>query len=279
MKNAVKSYTFLTLVFIALYIAAGMLGGIAYEVVCAAAFAVPVALGYALSQRLKREREELAGVAEREPTLFGISAEGIGATFAMLAPFVAVVFLISYLTSLLLGALGFAGNTVADAPLHEMLLVHALVPAVLEEMMFRYLPMKLIAPYSRRWCVVLSALYFALIHMNLFQIPYALFAGVVFVVIDLAYESVLPSLILHFLNNAVSVLWIKWSADAGFALWYVIIMAALAMLSLIPLLLRRREYLSRLRYAFSEGEILRERTAPMMLTAFCLIMAAFNLFA
>ena len=109
-----------------------------------------------------------------------------------------------------------------------MLIIHALLPSFLEEMLFRYLPMKLIAPYSRRLCILLSSAYFALIHFNLFQIPYALLAGLVFITVDLWADSVLPSFILHLLNNVISVLWIKYSASWEFATWYTVILVSLS---------------------------------------------------
>ena len=277
MKNAVKLFTYLTLAFMLLYSVSAMASGWVGIVLEVLAFALPVAFGYAASRRLKSEREELRGVAERESTLVTVSGGDAVGVLALTAPVIAIIFLISYLTSLLLGALGLVGSTVEDAPLFEMLVMHALMPAILEEAMFRYLPMKLIAPYSRRWCAVLSAIYFALIHGSLFQLPYALAAGFIFIIIDLAADSVLPSVALHLLNNAVSVLWIKYSSDAGFAAWYVGAMAALALLSLIPVLINRRKYLARLRSALDAGENLTERAAPTVLVVFLLIMTAINL--
>ena len=179
MNNAVKVYTFLTIAFILLCSASGMLPepfNIIFEII---SYGSLVFCGYLASRKFKREREERAGVAESEATLFGIRADRLGGIAPLIMPTLGVIFLISYLASLLLGLLGLTGATVEDAPLFEMILLHAVLPAVLEEMLFRYLPMKLIAPYSKRLCVVISSAYFALIHMSLFQLPYALLAGVV----------------------------------------------------------------------------------------------------
>lgn len=277
MKNAVKLFTYFTLVFIILHLASALFSGVIATLVRVVAFALPAFAGYTASRRLKKEREEIAGVAERESTLLSLDGGSAAKLLTLLFPVIAIVFLISYLTSLLLGAIGADSTGVEDAPLIEMLLLHALMPAVLEELTFRYMPMKLLAPYSRRWCVILSSLYFALIHMNAFQLPYALAAGFIFIVVDIACDSIWPSFLLHFLNNAVSVLWIKYSGDPGFALWFVITLVALALLSLIPIVIRRKSYLADLKAALEDGEPLTERSAPMILVFLCLAMTVINL--
>lgn len=276
MKNAVKVFTFLVLIFILLYsFSASMSGvfGIAFEIF---AFGAPVAVGYAFSRRYKREREEVAGVAEPESTLFGLSGRAALGLMPLIIPLISIVFLVAYLTSLVLGALGLSGSTVEDAPLHEMILLHALVPSLLEEMLFRYLPMKLLAPYSRRWCVILSSLYFALIHMSIFQLPYALLAGAVFIAVDLACDSVWPSVILHFLNNTVSVLWIKYGADPGFAAVLIGTLIVGSIISLIPVFIKRKDYVGSFQFSLDSGTGNTELTSPMIFIAFTLIMSILN---
>lgn len=277
MKNAVKLFTYFTLVFIILHLTSALFSGVVAALVRVIAFALPAFAGYTASRRLKKEREEIAGVAERESTLLSLDKGSLIKLLTLIFPVIAIVFLISYLTSLLLGAIGAESAGVEDAPLIEMLLLHALMPAVLEELTFRYVPMKLLAPYSKRWCVILSSLYFALIHMNAFQLPYALAAGLIFIVVDIACDSVWPSFLLHLLNNSASVLWIKYSADTTFALWFVIVLVALALLSLIPIIIRRKSYLADLRGALDVGEPLTECSAPMILVFLCVAMTVINL--
>lgn len=279
MKNAVKVFTFLVILFLLLNSVAAMVGGVGALILKVLAALVPVCLGYAVSRRLKTEREESAGLAEREDTLLMPNMRAVVSPLPLLAPIIAVVFLISYLTSLLFGLFGMESAAVADAPLYEMLILHALLPAILEESVFRYLPMKLIAPYSRRWCAVLSAVYFALVHMSVLQLPYALAAGFAFVLLDLAYDSVWPSLILHLFNNAVSVLWIKYSPHGEFAKWFVITMVAAALLSIVGVYFKRKEYISGFRSALDEGENLGEYYSPMLLICFCTVMIFLNTFS
>ena len=77
----------------------------------------------------------------------------------------------------------------------------------------------------------------------------------------------------------MSVLWIKYSASALFSAWFVGVMAALALLSLIPVLIKRKKYSADLRGALDEGEGLQEYYAPMLLSGFCILMTMINLFA
>ena len=276
MNNAVKVYTFLAIAFILLCSVSGMLPAPFNLIFEITAYAVPVFVGYFASRKFKREREEIAGVAEAESTLIGIEPRRLSWIAPLVMPTLGLIFLISYLTSLLLGALGLVGSTVEDAPIAEMLLMHALVPSLLEEMLFRYLPMKLIAPYSRRLTVVISSAYFALIHMNLYQFPYAFIAGAIFILIDIWADSVLPSFILHLLNNTVSVLWIKYSASPLFATWFVVILVSLSLLSLVPIIIKRRDYLATLKFATDKGDTLTDRYAPMLFILFTSIMTILN---
>ena len=279
MKNAVKVFTFLVILFLLLNSVAAMIGGVGALILKVLAALVPVCLGYAVSRRLKTEREEAAGLAEREDTLLIPSVRAVISPLPLLAPIIAIIFLISYLTSLLFGLFGIESVGVADAPLYEMLILHALLPAILEESVFRYLPMKLIAPYSKRWCAVLSAVYFALVHMSVIQLPYALCAGFIFVIVDLAYDSIWPSFILHLFNNAVSVLWIKYSPRGEFAKWFVIVMVSAALVSLVGAYFKRKEYTSGFKSALDEGENLSEYYSPMLLICFCAVMIFLNTFS
>ena len=70
--------------------------------------------------------------------------------------------------------------------------------------------MKLLLPYSKRHTVIYSSLFFALIHCSFSQMPYAFIAGVIFMLVDVAFDSVWPSIILHFVNNSLSIVWMKY---------------------------------------------------------------------
>ena len=100
--------------------------------------------------------------------------------------------------------------------------------------------MKLLAIENVRVCVLISAILFALSHHSLFSVFYAFVAGVSFMLIDIISDSVIPSFIIHFLNNALSVLLTFYSGSAYLAPAVIGAVAALACGSLIYLFVIRK---------------------------------------
>lgn len=88
--------------------------------------------------------------------------------------------------------------------IRELALV-ALLPALFEELSHRGL---IYAGY--RECgwkfVLISALYFSLMHQNIVQTGYTFFAGVTMALAMYYTGSIFPGIFMHFLNNAVSVI-------------------------------------------------------------------------
>ena len=147
------------------------------------------------------------GPVENEPAFtFGFRGKAFAVTLPLFAPTIAVVMATAALTSLLLSVLGYNQSSTVEGNLLYCILANALMPAVFEELIFRYLPIKLLQPYSRKWCVIFSVIFFSAMHLDIFKIPYAAVAGLVFVLIDIYAGGVLPSVILHFLNNLLSLL-------------------------------------------------------------------------
>lgn len=279
MTEAVKIVTFINMIFVVFLILSGSVGGILGEIIYyCLAFALPVAIGIYASSKLKYKREQIAGVAEEPDRLLSLDAGTVRRLLPFIAPSVAIVFAISLVTSLLLSLVGVSAPAVENKDLLSMLVVHALTPAILEEAVFRYLPLKLLAPYSKRWCVFYSALCFALIHCNFSQIPYAFAAGVIFMLIDVAFDSVWPSVILHFVNNTASVVWMKY-CDGTAASWiFVSVLIGFVLISMPFIFAKRRENLALLRGALDKGEKAEYTYAPLLLAAICGYIAVANLF-
>lgn len=84
-------------------------------------------------------------------------------------------------------------------------LMYAILPAILEEILFRGIILKNLLPYSKSGAIIISALLFGITHMNPIQI---LFASVFGVILGVCYEytgSLLIPIIMHFINNSISV--------------------------------------------------------------------------
>lgn len=86
------------------------------------------------------------------------------------------------------------------------LILTALLPAVFEEFTHRGL---LFACYRDRGykVVLISALLFSLMHQNIRQTGYTFFDGIVLSLLVYYSGSIFPAMLVHFLNNAISVLW------------------------------------------------------------------------
>lgn len=277
MTEAVKLVTLIDIIFILLLVLSGSVSGFVGEIVYYVAFIVPIAIGFYSSRGLKIKREEIKGVSEPQETLTNFSHVKLLRTMPLIAPTVAVVFSVSLLTSLLLSLAGISGNTVKNENIAKMILVHAISPALFEEALFRYIPMKLLLPYSKRWCIIYSALCFSLIHCSFAAMPYAFIAGAVFMAVDIALDSVWPSVILHLLNNLASVIWIKYCSTLTASLIFISVILVLAAISVVFIFIRKKEYHELFCHTFDRGEGFAYSYAPALLAVISCCIAAMSL--
>lgn len=226
--------------FLVLLFLSGSLDGLWSRAVYYFAFILPLAIALlAVGREVLPKREQL-----------GFSYEKLRLTLPCILPSAAIVALASFLTSLIIQAISGKTQTVdVGDSFFIALITHALVPAVLEEIVFRYLPMRLLAPHSKRGAVIVSAMMFALIHHSLYSTPYAFIAGLIFMTIDIATDSIYPSMIIHFLNNVLSLIIIF-----GMPIPLAIILICLLALSLFFVARGRRKYGEMLKLAFEKGE-------------------------
>lgn len=82
----------------------------------------------------------------------------------------------------------------------------SIIPALVEEFTFRGIVLGKLRKYGDTFALFLSALLFGLIHGNLQQIPFAFICGLGFGFITIKSNSLTPAIIVHFMNNFVSVL-------------------------------------------------------------------------
>ena len=277
MTESVKLVTFINIVFVVLLMVAVSMSGFIGEMVYYLAFVAPITIGFYGAKELQTKREEQAGLAEAADTLLSFDKQRMLKTLPLIAPFVTVVFLVSALTSLLLSLFGVASAPIVEEGIVKMLLTHAVAPALFEEALFRYIPMKLLLPYSRRWCVIYSSVCFALIHCSFSQMPYAFVAGIAFMVVDVALGSVWPSVILHVANNSASVIASKYCHQPTDMLLFVGVLLALCALSLAFVLKDRESYKDMLSGSFDRGESFKVSYAPFALAVICCCIAAMNI--
>ncbi len=206
-----------------------------------------------------------------------IDADGIRLSWPLVFPTISLTILLSYLTSLLIFAITGQTNNVDLGDSYILALItHALAPAIFEEALFRYVPMRLLAPYSKRGAIFISAFFFALVHHDLFSIPYAFVCGIIFMAVDLATDSVIPSVVIHLINNALSVSMIFAPNDLVVIVIFVLL-AVLTIASAIAIYRRRDSYRSALIMLNEKGEGARFTVGMLLFALLTLTIAVVNL--
>ncbi len=86
-----------------------------------------------------------------------------------------------------------------------ILLAYVLLPAFLEELVFRSILIHEYASYGGFFAITVSALSFAMLHFSFAGFAEYFLAGVIFACVTFVCGSVLPAMLLHLLNNALTV--------------------------------------------------------------------------
>ena len=267
MQKRADLLTYVCILFMILLFVSGIFDGAVSNLLYVVAFAVPIFLGLHFGDDRENGTDYLR-----------ISRKNIAFVLPTVIPLVAIIFLLSYLSSLLIFVT--LGET-STVDIGDNILIavfrHAIIPAFFEEALFRYLPLRMMGRSSPRTALILSSLYFAMAHHSFFSIPYAFVAGFAFMMLDLATDSVLPSLALHIFNNLISILWILYSDDAVFVTVFLIILVSLTLLSLLYVFIRRKEYGQRLAPVFFRGEEYKITATPLFLILPAILLAVAEL--
>ncbi len=80
----------------------------------------------------------------------------------------------------------------------------AVIPAVVEELLFRWTVCRSLKTYGRGTAIFVSALLFSLMHTNAEQLLYTFVAGVMLAWIYVETENIIFPILLHFINNGLS---------------------------------------------------------------------------
>lgn len=139
-----------------------------------------------------------------------ISSVSPGTVLKTLVMTVLLMPLVAFINSLSSAVAGNSVDTtleliVTENPLWLNLIILALLPAVVEEFIFRGL---ILNGYKKRnplIAITLSSVLFGLIHMNINQFSYAFVIGFVFGLLAYATGSLLPTILAHFVINGTSI--------------------------------------------------------------------------
>lgn len=117
---------------------------------------------------------------------------------------------IALLLNALAGVLSNAGADSAEDvntyPILMAIVVYAVVPAVVEEFVFRGVILGAYSKVDVRAGIMISSLFFALLHFSLGSVLYGFFFGLLFAVVRIVTDNLVYTMIMHLLFNTINVL-------------------------------------------------------------------------
>ena len=115
------------------------------------------------------------------------------------------------LIALIMNSIGFqntAMESIAESHATSFLaglIATALIPTLFEESLFRGYFLAQQDKYGVKRAVILNALFFAFIHLNMLQLPYTFLMGIIIALLVYYTRSILAGMLFHFLINGISV--------------------------------------------------------------------------
>lgn len=119
---------------------------------------------------------------------------------------------VSYINQIILLLFKFNFPTGAEEPTGTVWLFlfaifnTAILPGICEEFLHRGIILKGLKNTMReKYAIIISAILFGLMHANIRQTLYTFVGGIIFAILAVKTRSIYPSMIMHFINNAISV--------------------------------------------------------------------------
>lgn len=82
----------------------------------------------------------------------------------------------------------------------------SILPAIFEELLFRGAMLKILKKYGNVVAIIITSFCFGLMHQNITQGVFAFFMGIILSFITLKTGSIVPAMIIHFINNFTAVI-------------------------------------------------------------------------
>ena len=147
-----------------------------------------------------------------------------------------IALFLNYFAGILSSAGADSAEDVNTYPLILSLVVFAVVPAVVEEFVFRGVILGAYSKVDVKAGIVISSLFFALLHFSFGSVMYGFFFGLLFAVIRLSTGNLVYTIIMHCLFNTINVLMSYMRLDEIPAV-VVFIVFAVALLGFITLVM------------------------------------------
>ncbi len=117
-----------------------------------------------------------------------------------------------------------------------------IVPAVLEEVLFRGFVLRSLQIKGNSFAIIVSGLLFAVFHMNPAQTLYQLVVGCFYSLIAVKSRSIIPTIIMHFLNNFVIVVAYYFIPVLFKSYWFVSVIAMALFVAVVVWLFVRDKF-------------------------------------
>jgi len=122
----------------------------------------------------------------------------------------------------------------------------AVLPSIVEELMFRGLILHSLMPFGKGIAVFASSLLFSLFHLNPAQTVYQFFFGVVLALVYLRTKNMLYPMLLHFVNNFTVITYtyitqgmkvcIRFDWQYVLTMWMLVVIGTVIAISLVKIL-------------------------------------------
>lgn len=133
---------------------------------------------------------------------FGLACIGIGMMTGVYADFTAYSLLFN------LNSIGLYPHIPTDFPYDNntasiiMYIIHiSIIPPLVEEFAYRGIVLGSLRQYGDGFAILVSSVLFGLMHVNFLQTPCTFIAGLILGFLTVRLNSILPAIIIHFLNN------------------------------------------------------------------------------
>ncbi len=135
-----------------------------------------------------------------------VSMANMGLSVAILLAMQPFLMVMSGLSQLVFGnALEGLAEEILRYPLWASAYMIAVMPAICEEMLFRGVVLHGYRNHSMKTAIIMNGVLFGLFHLNGHQFVYTFFIGVALALVTWVTGSILPAMVMHFLNNYFSV--------------------------------------------------------------------------
>lgn len=220
-----------------------------YGVGYALSFLLPAGFFYLISKGKPKERIYFNASLPRKTPLYIF----VGLSAILAAAYLNSILLEPFAYSSFMDDLIPSAEQTANYEIVLMVFTSAVVPAFVEELLFRGVVLTNLLPYGRTTAVIGSALLFGAMHQNAGQFFYATVAGLVLGYIYVKTRSIWCGVLLHFVNNFYSVLSQIWTermpeetADTVLTVT-VLCIFALGILSFVRLLTKAKDETAQIR--------------------------------